>query len=348
VVYINKIILPVKYPMITSVPNDANAVAIIASDSDLHPWLYNNFIQIYQRNPKCAITYFDFHYKSAPMIYIKKMDKKLLNIQDEDYFYELLKNAIQQNNYIYLMINSGYISAYPEHSRFDHDIMVFGYDNDKKIFHIADSFINDRYSFETCTYKELFLGVNNVSKEKENYLGFRNCIELINLEKAHYMKFEIERVKTSIQDYINGTPTTLWFSQNQIWHHDITERKFGINCYDALVDVLEKITPISYRFMVISVTIMHEHKNIMVKRLLFLEKIYNIDMKDIIDFYKEIEKDALICRNLFVKYTLSQNEKYIKIIIDLYNDIRRRERKILIKILAVLRYLPQLKLFEMI
>jgi len=329
--------------MITTLPTDANAVAVISSDKDFDLWLYNSFIQLYQKNSSCAITYFDFNYRSAPMLVVKKTDKNLFDLKDFNCFSEFIKNSLRHNNYIYLMVNKKYIPLYRRQNDTYHDMFVYGYDDNKKIFFIADCFEGGKYTFNTCTFDELYLAVSNVSEEKENYLGFKKCIELISCEKIKSNLF-IDRIRTSIRDYVESTPTTFWFIQEQNWHNNVKDRKFGLDCYDALINILENISvgDVRARFIIISIEVMIEHKNIMINRLTILGKIYKIDIEKYITSYSEIKNNVLKCRSLFLKYGITKSETHINAIIQLYEKVRRYEKILLLEILKTLQPLPQL------
>ena len=55
---------------------------------------------------------------------------------------EVMKAALDQNCYLMLMVNERYIPDREVYGCFDrnHDIMVYGYDDEKQVFHTA-SFI---------------------------------------------------------------------------------------------------------------------------------------------------------------------------------------------------------------
>ena len=327
-----KLVLPFKYPMITTLPVDANAVSIISSDSAAQPWLFNNFIQLVSTSPNQPVTYFDFHYRNSPILTVKKIDKELIDYKNFSYIISFFKKAIEMKNYIYLIVNRKYIKAYRTNSHTSHDMMIYGFDDEMNRFHIADCFVNGKYAYSTCTYKELFDAINHVSEKEEYNMRFKKCFEFISYERYELILFNIERVKTSIFDYINSAPTTFWYTQLIDWHTDIKTRRFGLDCYDAIIESINRIQSgdafIYHAYL--SIHLMWEHKNVMLKRLIFMNKNMNIiGIEHYIQEYCEIEQKSLRCMNLFIKYSITRDIQLLGIIIKEYDELKLTESIVL-------------------
>ncbi|NLM10170.1 MAG: BtrH N-terminal domain-containing protein [Clostridiaceae bacterium] len=327
--------LPTNYPITTTYPVDANAAMIISNQKEYNVWLLNSFIQISSRVSSHPITYFDFHYRNCPLLYLQKINKKLINTQEYDKLIYFLINAIDNGYYIYLIINRKYIKAYLTEKDSRHDMLIYGYNLDKYIFYIADTFQNGKYSFETCTFNELFEAVNNLSEEDNYYMGFNNSIELLSLKKyPEEALFNLRRVKESIIDYLECRPTKYWYTQQFNWHNPMNNHLLGLDCYKLIYKELEYIIEnrvISHTGW-LSFHVMWEHKNIMLKRLYYLNenKMLN-NSQDVISEYHDIERKTLLYRNQIIKYayTVQKDDSIMKSLFKKYKEIEFCDRNII-------------------
>ena len=91
-------------------------------------------------------------------------------VDEEEIFIELLINLLNNDYYIMFSADTFYIKAYWSYQEivnschFLHHIFIYGYDNEKKIFHIAD-FFKSKYEFKChkrWTWKWCVLQLQNL------------------------------------------------------------------------------------------------------------------------------------------------------------------------------------------
>jgi len=334
----NDVKLPVNYPITVTYPVDANAAMIISNRKEYAPWLFNSLIQLVSKNSDEPISYFDFHYRNCPLLYLQRINKNLINVQDFDNLKTFLTDAIDNGYYIYLIVNRKYIKAYRKGGNSRHDMLIYGYNREKDLLYIADAFKNGTYGFETCTFKELFDAVNNLSKADNDYMRFNNSIELLSLKDLWENEYAVlaDRIKKSITDYLECKPTKYWYTQQLSWYHSTDRHLFGMDCYKLIYKELNNI--IENRDITttgwLSFNIMCEHKNIMLKRLKYMSDNGMLsDAQKVIDEYTTVAENALTCRNLIAKLMFSKDGTLVNLVFDKYKQLEEQERVITEKVL---------------
>ena len=331
-----QIILPTNIPITTVYPVDANATMIVSNNEEYLPWLFNSFIQLTSRCSYSPITYFDFHYRSIPTLYVQKVNKDMMNTSNKASLFSLLRDALNNKYYPYLMINKKYIPAYKTNFDIAHDMLIYGYSEEEGLFYIADAFVNGKYSFSTCTYEELFKAVNNLSEKDNNYMGFKNSIEFLRLHEDETAKLNLTRITTSLKDYLECTPSTYWYTQQFNFHNPMSNHLFGLDTYKLIYKRLEMgLAEKEIRHeSLLSLCVVREHKSIMKKRLEYLKEHKMIDNPDeFIEAYKNIEHKASVCLNLVLKYKISKCNRSIERAFEKYKELEEDEAKVIGKMI---------------
>lgn len=105
------------------------------SNPKSYGWLLNHFIQIVSYDD-LYLDYYDFTYKNCPVIDRQRIKKSFIyNMPITDVF----ENAINASEYIYLVINTKYISLWTNKSDLPHELFIYGYDKSKKEFYVSDN-----------------------------------------------------------------------------------------------------------------------------------------------------------------------------------------------------------------
>lgn len=226
---------------------------------------------------------------------------------------QFIINSISAGYYIYLLVRRNEIRAYKFESEerrkqdtFAHDMLVYGYDINQQVFYIADNFIDGKYSFQKCTFQELEAAINNIERNYEPRLGFKGNIELIEFYNEEPQVFNLQRVLDSFRDYISSNPTSLWNTMEFRNVYGEFKWYFGLQCYDYM---LNRIGCMNINNIYIQdFHLMWEHKKHLKRIISYLtEKNYISDKMAMtkLDF---IENQALIARNLVLKYSISGKE----------------------------------------
>jgi hypothetical protein len=327
-------ILPLAESFITTYPKDSNALSIVLQHKEAFGWLLNSFIQLMSYD-NTYLDYYDFYYRNCPLLDRQRINKSMIAEKTDDMIYFLI-DAINKEYYIYLPINTKYISVYQSKGDWAHDVFVYGYDNDNKIFYIADNFDHGKYGKATCTFEELENAIRFLSKEDFNYQGFRGCIELLSYKEEPRARLEPYRIKLSIEDYLESNPIRGWYVNELMWDEEETrKRTFGIACYNTIYNHLEFVENKGYfgpgsnqAFF-----LMWEHKKTMTMRLKHLMNLRLLKEEDSISQYMKIEEQALIALSLKLKYTAKPERDNLNRIRHYYDTIKAAEEKVLTKLL---------------
>lgn len=279
-------------------------------------WILNNFIEIYSNG--YDISFYDYNYMMCPYLLVKSISKKFLK-RNKLLLLETIIDNLDENKYAYLAINKSCISAYGRCNYSPHDIMIYGYSNDKKLFYIADCFEGGKYSYKTCTHKELDMAVSSLSELDE--LWFKGNIYFISLVESNYV-FSANRLIKSFEDYLKGQPITCWNCADLSYRSvDYENWKFGIDTYEFLKQRIDSLKDNYIRANQIF-TLFWDHKKHICKIIEYL------NYKQFYDVISENEKNAIILRNLYLKYRLKEDTQILYKMQDILNKIENCERKV--------------------
>lgn len=299
--------LKMSYPHIETFPRYANILSILQGNNLGEEWILNNFIEIYSND--IDLIFYDFNYFCCPFLVIEMISKKFLKYYNLDII-EVIKDNINNNKYAYFLVNEAYIPAYGKKKECFHDLFVYGYSNDENLFYIADCFAGGKYKYKTCTYKELEMAISTITEENE--IWFDGCIYFMSLKESEY-EFSRSRVISSIEDYLQGKPISCWDCDDLHGRYNIDELKFGIDTYKFLTEKVTMLKNNKYRANQIF-TLFWDHKKHMCKIINYL------GLEQFYDLMLGMEQNARILRNLYLKYTIKEDE----LILNKMNEILKK------------------------
>lgn len=335
----NEIILPIKYPFVTSYPATSNAVAILMTNSNTIPWLYNGFIQLVSWD-QGFIDYYDFFYRRCPFLNYLRIPKSIIFSKWEN-IHEFIIESISQGYYAYPIVKTSYISAY-NHKTVGtlHDMFIYGYNLEKQIFYIADNFDSGKYSFNMCTFSELNHSIMNLSFEDDKFINSDGCIELLSLKEGGDVSLRPSVVKESIIDYLEARPTYKWHSNSIIWNNykDQSSNFFGVEIYETLFRHLDYLVDDQLINPDIRWShIIYEHKKIMLDRLQLLDELNVLhNSSTLLNEYSDLLRGFHISRNKLLKYGYTKNSELLKSLKKEYITIKNQDIKLMEKIINYL------------
>ena len=139
-----KKVLPVFKTPISTYPHTANLASILWENKKIYPWLMNCFIKPVgweYRN----MDYEDFYILDCPAILFERMGRDLIN-KGWNNIISFIKDAIDSEYYLYLVVNTGEIEAYGYTPPNPHDMFIYGYDDEQKLVYIADCSPEQQFS----------------------------------------------------------------------------------------------------------------------------------------------------------------------------------------------------------
>lgn len=297
------------------------------------PWIYSKYINCYYdptadgRFNHCMPS--GRYFESEKVFYIQKFkfDKSIYSLD----FFDFIRWAEQ------LLGNSWYIIGYFDEyyipvkesyrvRHFRHTMMIYGYDDQERIF-FAIGYTKDRkYKPHTLTYDEYLNAikwyVDNNSEEHKSFDIDKVEFEAIKINPKYKFIFDLKEVYISIRDYINSVNTKNRTQKNLI---------YGIDCENEFKNYIiisgyddQYLDERYSRFFM-------ELKEVMVRRLEFLahEKVIS---PELVELYSEISNMQRLVHLLFLKFNLTCKTDLLDHIVDKINVIIRLEREILPKI----------------
>lgn len=226
---------------------------------------------------------------------------------------EFNKTMIDDECYITGAYNEFYIPEKKHYQKndFNHDYVIFGYDDDRKVFKSA-AYIRDKtYSFFDISYETYYKSVvnNKVDKTSVNYYR---------INRDYVPKINTQVVKTKLENYLlsrrdsNGSPS------NEV---------YGINAWNILAEyVLCANEKLDLRFG----RIYMEHRGIMMNRIQMLYDLSYITDENLVNEYKNnVYEKAQGIHNMFIKFNLVKDRDALQLISKDILEINHMERKII-------------------
>lgn len=317
-----KTILPIRYPTITSYPGRAYLYAVAEGNDKIYPWLMENFIQTesyLNKNDK----YCDIDFLNIPQIrYSSNTALEAQNafcqyIENMSIYAEIIgygnvvdfmRNGIAEGYYIVIDINTQYIKAYKDMPHL-HNMLVYGCDDDKSIFYIAD-FFSGMYEYSICSYEDLGKAALYFNELRSPfYPKGKGLISLFRIDGNCRHEFDIEKFRKALTNYLNYEKEykAVFRNTNYFNSGENDMRSFGNLHFDNLIKFLEwcksdnKVYVSRWAF-----SVFYDHKKAINQRLEFLNKTCIGCEKEIVD-YRSVVNEAQLVRNLYLKCLTRKN-----------------------------------------
>lgn len=342
-----KIILPVKYPTITSYPGRAYLYAIAEGNNKIYPWLMENFIQtesylnIYEKY--CDIDFLNMpqiRYSSNTALeaqntfcqYIENMSI-YAEIIGYDNVVDFIRKSITDGYYIVIDINTQYIMAYKDIPHL-HNMMIYGFDDEIGIFYIADFFAG-KYEQSTCEFEDVKKATMCFEElSSPFYSRKKGLISLFRVNEECKHDFNAENFKNTLSDYLNNKEVykTIFRNTNYYNKEENDMRSFGNLHFDNLISFLNWCK--SDNTMYVSkwaFSVFCDHKKSIYQRLGYLNKT-SVRCNQEIESYSLIVNEALLIRNLYLKCLMRGNVRGLDNIICRIKSLKAEEKSILEKV----------------
>lgn len=329
--------LPVQKPLITTYQHHAFPISIAMNHPDFMNWFCSNYIQIcfpkvVEMNP---LNYYSFsdYFKLCPLIDKFSVEKELVLAPSSanDFFID----AINRKFYLVTFIDEYYIPYAEPYMNWHipHDILLYGYDLSTNSFFTSGFNKNRRYSDEQRVLFSNFNQAVNITEETDpenNHSEWSNIINLLKVNKDASYKFEIAALKESVYDYLHSTNS----SNRYMFFKNSNDNIYGVAIYSILDQILIAVPNL------VDIRMFHliwEHKKNMNIRINYLVNNlgYSFD-KDLNYKLLKIESEALIIKNMIMKYNLKRDPKFLLSIREKINQLMHFEMETLFELLEEL------------
>ncbi|MNW44687.1 hypothetical protein D3C74_219260 [compost metagenome] len=319
-------ILPMQYPAITSWQWQANTFAVLANYPQAKPWIMTHFIPL-QLTLNEGSSYVDFYrtptFEFCPWLLRQHLSRQLVRNFNKD-ICTFLMDCIDMNNYIYLLLDQAQFLDIE--SFFSHDSFIFGYDEERDIFHIADfTFAGGKYSFNEITFEQMRRAYEGIDDDGDWLYAWKGGLSLLQFNERAAYDFNLNYVIEHLKDYLNGeNPADKYRELGYITNPCV----WGIRVYDELILDITRIRSGQIEEDNRPFQMIYDHKILMLERIDFMNQIGVLGESNQLKVrYQTIADDALLARNLIIKYSLTKNEDNLKKVEVLIRRIQACERE---------------------
>lgn len=348
----NKVILPVKYPAITSWQWHATLFSILGDDENAKKWIYSNYIQLRCYNIAeyttgdeillCDMMPGSSSMKECPYLIFSLITKPQIESYCGDVI-DFIVKTINLGGYIYGAFDeAGMLSEVSVGDfKFSHELFIYGYNMDEELFYVGDFTFKDKYAYSTVSFDAVKKGFDALSAGedhvfKDDYKGTRGLYVIQKNTDNKYYDLDVALIKRTLQEYISAEDTKDHF---RMMRNRFDDTVFGVNVYDALIKRVDKqLHADEPDFDIRALHIAYDHKVLMFDRIKYLmaNEVIPFDQA-MLDEYQAVVDDMLAARNLLVRISVTGDIVAGVRINGYLNEAKGKEMAVLSKIVSLLR-----------
>lgn len=321
-------ILPLAVPEIVSYPHISYAMSVLSLAPEGVDWVFSNYVQLcmLDHGSTVEMRYFIpnadlFHF---PGLFGTQRISRDWILHYCPSFRDFVRYSIDKEFYVWTFVDEYYIPgtrSYRNQS-LEHAIMIHGYDDDNREFHISGYMESQRYKQSTIPYDTVEQAFTEMQLPP---IHFANNTHLLKRSPNAY-EFKPDWIMEQLADYGGARPSDV---RMEIFE----ERKecpyyWGIGVIDGLQEKLRQQLRgesfVDHR----PFFILHEHKKTMNNRLAYMADKGHFEFsQEIRDGYKEIEAKAQTIFNLELKYLMTRDNRFLTQIIERLDGLKEAESR---------------------
>lgn len=331
-------ILPIAEPDLVSYPHLAFPLAMLQTDSEAQRWVYSNYVQLYlsDRTGEMMMDFFTpnpFDY-FVPILHCSPRMNRTLVRRSYPSFVDFVRVSIDENYYLWTHVDEFYIpgtSSYRNKS-YPHGIMIHGYDDEQRMFHVVGFLSNQRYGSGEVGYDDM----------EKAYFDFeppewKPYTEHSILLKTYpgFLKanaFSLRWVMDQLQDYLHAKPSDQRMPAFELQLP--SPHAWGMAVYDRLQERLRRNIENTYIVDHRSFYVLWEHKKMMNRRIAFMAREgYYACSSETAEDWSNLEKQASVNLNLILKYWMTRDNKHLELLIERLGKMKADETLIIERML---------------
>ena len=326
----NIIKLPFKIPKYKTYSINTAINGILEAYGNDEVWLYNNYISLWiyaKRERKEYMVDFKYdrdvnYYEQCPML-----ETVILNVRKNQNVNNIIKNSIDNKEYIFLAVDMYFIDSWwkdiekKKHS--EHEMLIWGYDNEKKVFFTAD-FFKHTYSIQEISYLDFRMAFD----AHAGYIRERDNVNSVEIRTFKYLKnkkyaLNVDRIRNMITDFIKSRENTINDESDLFTVHEAV--LYGFECLNHIIEYFNECVCKHERldFRIIHLIyifneIMYCRIDYMIEHKYLSDNTYIRNIQN--DFHDMSHKNEML-RSLVMKYNLIKGQKYGEIVIKKMKDL---------------------------
>lgn len=346
----NKVVLPVKYPVITSWQWHATLFSILGNDENAKKWIYSNYIQLRCYNIEeyttgdeillCDMMPGSSSMKECPYLIFSLITKPQIESYCGDVIDFIIK-TIDLGGYVYGAFDEArMLCDVSVDYKFSHELFIYGYNIEEEIFYVGDFTFKDKYSYSTVTFDAVRRGFNALSAGedhvfKDDYKGTRGLYVIQKNIESKYYDLDTVLIKRTLEEYLKAEDTKDHF---RMMRNRFDDTIFGVDVYEELQKRIEKqLHKEEPDFDIRALHIAYDHKVLMLERLRYLmaNEVIPFDQA-MLDEYAMVVDDMLTARNLLVRISVTGEIEAGERITGYLKQAKEKEIAILSKVVTLL------------
>ncbi|MCL2424709.1 MAG: BtrH N-terminal domain-containing protein [Oscillospiraceae bacterium] len=313
-----KKILDVKQPLISCYTAYGTLFSILPKQLD--SWIYSNFIQLVYNKLWGTYTFegHRFVLKDCPGIVFHTSPRdKIMN--DEKTLIDMIKSAIDAGEYVYLFVDKYYISAdklYHGKKHFEHEILVYGYDQDNDLMFVADNFADGKFAFSSCPSGDIDKAFMRLKTNNEYAKHFGTLIVRPDVNYS----LDIEKIKHDMNAFLS--------SQKSYYMRKEQDMIFGVKIFENLKKQIICCAAYGMPLDVRAFHMIYEHLLLMEERVRYMvRENYMTDVSELCEFVRDTKESAFLLRNCVIKYNVRRKENMFESILSKLCQLKDDEIK---------------------
>ena len=313
--------LNISNPGITSHHFYALPLSIIWSDPKLRSWLYSEFIQIHtNRNREDEKAEIRLYNKDNEMFKYEPLHEAIIAPKRLVYgesVIDVYKALLDSEQYIYDFVDKYYIKSFGFNIHFIHDLLLYGYDDEKQEFWCY-AYNGRKLSHFMIPYREYIAAYNS------EYMQTRHHITVLFRKKDNEYHVNIPKIGACLRDYLNCVNT---YDRESLHKVALYKPKFGLKVYDELKYMLEYACEYRIDVDVPDIYCLYDHKKFMADRVRYLNETKHIMCSpELQEKFDRIEQSGRILSLLVLKlnqtkFQSSEDRKAFSRRIDILKDM---------------------------
>lgn len=323
-----------KTPLLNTYGFLADLLAVIEPADKDGIWLaanYNNIIgfkpdapfSLYElsivQNRECGLNMF----YQCPFLDFYKYPRSEITADKLSAF---IRENINHGYYVLVNIDRQYLSFYHIPYCSNHEVMVYGFDDEREEFLLCDNGTDGKYRTDiVCSYQEMREGYEKYIADNVK-LDLHDSILLIKPTEDRYdYKFSVASFAAQIREYLNQTPTFCGRDLDGEWWI------YGFENYQYFTSYVKEIIAgggKDFRRDIRCFCALHDHKKSLLYTFQYFER------KGLVDGgfakrYSSVEEAALLVRNLMLKLYARYRDQTARTVLKYLEEMIEEEREIL-------------------
>ena len=346
----DKVILPVKYPAITSWQWHATLFSIIGDDDNAKKWIYSNYIQLRCYNIAeyttgdeillCDMMPGSSALKECPYLIFSLITKPQIKSYCGDVIDFIIK-TLDIGGYVYGAFDEARILCdVAVDYKFPHELFIYGYNMEEQVFYVGDFTFKDKYSYSKVSFEAVKRGFDALSASedhvfKDDYKGTRGLYVIQKNVDSKYYDLDKVLIQRTLIEYLESQDTKDHF---RMMRNRFRDTVFGVDVYEALAKRIDKqLNKPEPDFDIRALHIAYVHKVLMYDRLKYLmaNEVIPYDQQ-MLDQYAEVVEYMLAARNLLIRISITNNVADGERIADYLTKAKKMEVPILQNVVELL------------